>query len=81
LHVERLVGPLVFVVFDEIIEPWRAAAGVFSGWLGGLQLQGPTHSLMSAALLRMGGLDALDLLGLDPSHTLFVEAGTARRQG
>src|SRR6516164_5426196 len=59
LHVER--GSLVVVAVDEVIEPGLLLQEVFGGRFGSLQLQGQMHTLMSAVLLRMAGLDALDL--------------------
>ena len=55
------MGSLVVVAVDEVIKPGLLLQEVFGGWFGGLQLQGQMHTFMSAVLLRMAGLDALDL--------------------
>ena len=52
---------LVVVAFDEIIELALLLKKVVAGRLGGLHLQGQMHALMPAVLLRVAGLDALDL--------------------
>jgi hypothetical protein len=55
------VRPLIVVVVDEVIELGLLLQEVVAGRLGGLQLQGQMHALMAAVLLRVAGLDALDL--------------------
>src|ERR1700747_309064 len=53
--------PLIVVAIDEVIELGLLLQEVFSRRLGGLELQGQMHTLMPAVLLRMAGLDPLDL--------------------
>src|SRR3984893_7213176 len=45
--------PLVVVAFNEVIELGLLLQEVFAGRLGGLQLQGQMHTLVSSVLLRM----------------------------
>src|SRR6185437_609829 len=60
-HVKRLVRPLVVVAGDEVIELGLLLKEVFAGGLGGLELQGQMHAFVAPILLRVAGLDALDL--------------------
>jgi hypothetical protein len=53
--------PLVVILFDESVEARLLLQDVRRGRLGGLRLQRQMHPLMPAILLRMAGLDALDL--------------------
>ena len=52
---------LVVVEVEEVVEPGLLLQEVLGGRLGGLFLQGQVHALMAAVLLRMAGLDALDV--------------------
>jgi hypothetical protein len=60
LHAEGLVGPLVIELLDEIIELALALEEVGASRAGGLLLQRTMHALMTAVLLLMAGLKALD---------------------
>jgi len=60
---QAFVGPVVVVLLPERVEPDLLLVVVCGGRPGGLGLQGPMHPLVTAVLLRMGGLDQL---GEDP---------------
>src|SRR3954453_4062911 len=60
-HVERLVRTLIVKAFNEIIELGLLLQEVLAGRLGGLQLERQMHAFVAAVLLRVAGLDALDL--------------------
>ena len=53
--------PLVVVAVDEVVELGLLLQEVVAGGLGGLQSSGQMHALVAAVLLRVAGLDALDL--------------------
>ena len=53
--------PLVVVAVNEVVELGLLLKEVAAGWLGGLELQCQMHALMAAVLLRVAGLDALEL--------------------
>jgi DNA-binding transcriptional LysR family regulator len=58
--VQRLMRALVVVGFNEVIELGLLLQEVFTGRLGGLQLQGQMHTLVPSVLLRIARFDALD---------------------
>ena len=60
LHSEGLVGALLIELLDEVIELGLLLEEVGAGGAGGLLLQRKMHALLTAVLLRMAGLDALD---------------------
>ena len=49
------------VAVDKVVELCLLLEKVLGRGLGGLFLQGQVHALMAAILLRMTGLDALDV--------------------
>jgi len=53
--------PLLVVALDEGVEAGLLLQHVGRGWLGGFLLQGEMHPLVAAVLLRLPGVDALDL--------------------
>jgi hypothetical protein len=55
------VRPLVIVAGNEVIELGLLSEEVFGGRSGGLQLQSEVHALVTAVLLRVAWLDALEL--------------------
>ncbi len=55
------MGPFGVVAADEVVELGLLLKEVLRGRSGGLDLQGQMHALVAAVLLRMAGLDALDL--------------------
>lgn len=58
---ESLVWPLDIVAIDEVVEPGLLQQEVVRSRPRGLRLQGQVHTLVAAILLRVAGLDALDL--------------------
>jgi hypothetical protein len=52
--------PLIVVNFDEAVEALLLLQEVERGWLGGLLVQRQMHALVSAALLWVARLDALE---------------------
>jgi hypothetical protein len=54
------VRPLVVELADEGIEARLLLQAVHAGRPGGFLFQRQVHALMTAVLLRMAGLDALD---------------------
>jgi hypothetical protein len=55
------MGPLLVEGADELIEASLLLEEVLGGGLGGLLLERQMHALMAAVLLRVSGLDALDI--------------------
>ena len=52
---------LIVKAFNEIIELGLLLQEVLAGRLGGLELERQMHAFVAAVLLRVAGLDALDL--------------------
>ena len=61
LHAQGLVRPTAIVSLDEGVEPGLLLEHVGGGRLGGFGLQGEVHAFVPAVLLRMAGLDVLDV--------------------
>jgi len=59
-HAKGLVGALRMELLDEVIELGLLLEEVGAGGAGGLLLEGERHAFMTAVLLRMASLDALD---------------------
>ena len=55
------MGALLIVKLDEVIEAALLLQEVEGGRLGGFLLERQMHALVSAVLLRMARLDALDV--------------------
>ena len=55
------MGPLLVEAIDEAIEAGLLLQQVFGRGLGGFLLERQVHALVSTVLLRVAGLDALDL--------------------
>jgi hypothetical protein len=60
-HVERLMGALVVVALEELVEARLLLEEVGCGGFGGFFLEREMHAFMAAILLGMAGLDALDV--------------------
>jgi hypothetical protein len=69
------MGPVGVAVIDEGVQANMLLQEVMGGRPGGLVLQGQMHALMTAILLRMSWLDALDVdAQAEPPHRACVEA-------
>ena len=76
LHIQRLVGPDIVVVVDEVIESCLLLQEILCCRFGGLDLQCQMHALVTAVLLRMTGLDALDVdAESQPPHVIAIYGG------
>jgi len=60
-HAYGLVGPTAVVPLEEGVEPGLLLKHVGGGGLGGFGLQGEVHAFVPTVLLRMAGLDALEV--------------------
>jgi hypothetical protein len=60
-HVESLVRALSVEGIDELIEPCLLLQEVLGRGFCGLSLEGQVHALVASVLLRVAGLDALDV--------------------
>jgi hypothetical protein len=68
-------GPLVVEAVDEAIEAGLLLQQVFGRGLGGFLLEREVHALVSTVLLRVAGLDALDLdAQAQPPHRELAQA-------
>ncbi|HVO02721.1 MAG TPA: hypothetical protein VMT54_11000 [Candidatus Cybelea sp.] len=55
------MGPFGIELGHEVVEPGLLLQEVGTGGPGGFLLQGQMHALVPSVLLRVAGLDALDL--------------------
>ena len=54
-------GLSLVIAIDAVIEVGLLLQEVIGCWLGGFGLQGQVHALMAIVLLRVTGLDVLDV--------------------
>jgi hypothetical protein len=74
------VRPLLVVLRDERVEPRLLLQHVRGGWLGGVFLQREVHALVAAVLLRVAGLDPLELdAQREPILTLELPQAETKR--
>jgi hypothetical protein len=74
-HVESLSRPLLAEGAEELIEASLPLQEVLGGRLGGLPLEPQIYPLRAAVLLRVFGLDALDI----DSEMTAPETGRGKR--
>src|SRR5882757_1836130 len=59
-HIKRLMRPFGIELADEGVEAFLLLQAVAAWWPGCFLFEGEVHSLVTAVLLRMAGLDAFD---------------------